>query len=279
MPGIEQGVRPQRQGGSPVVFGDQAREEMASALRRAEVDRCAIDPVTETWPGADLADAYAVQLINVRRRQQAGERLCGFKVGLTSKTMQEMLGVDQPDYGHLLAPMVLSSGAEVARQALIAPRVEVETAFVLGAPLAGPGVTVTDVLRATEFVLPAIEVIDSRIADWKITLVDTVADNASSALVVLGTRPVPLASTDLRLTGAVLEVDGQVVDTGAGAAVLGHPALAVAWLANALAGYGVSFEEGQVILPGSCTRAVSVEAGSTVRAELSDIGAVAVRFC
>lgn len=260
------------------MIGEQYRKEVAAALACAEAERQPIDPVTETWSGFDVDDAYAVQLHNVRSRQQAGERLCGFKVGLTSLAMQQMLGVDQPDYGHLLAPMIVASGSEVERSSLVAPRVEVETAFVLGSPLSGPEVTIVDVLRATEFVLPAIEVIDSRIAEWRITLADTVADNASSALVVLGTRPVLLRDADLRLTGAVLELDGRVADTGAGAAVLGHPAVAVAWLANALAAYDVTFEPGQVILPGSCTRAVPVDAGSAVRAELSGIGSVSVSF-
>lgn len=260
------------------MITEELADDIAAELAEAE-ERCApIEPVTSRWPGVDLADAYGIQLCNVDRRRRAGDRICGFKVGLTSRAMQEMLGVGEPDYGHLMASMMLPSGAEIERSALVAPRVEVETAFVLGRRLEGPGVTVTDVLRATEFVLPALEIIDSRIVDWRIALPDTVADNASAARVVLGTTPVRPEASDLRLTGAVLEVDGQVVETGAGAAVLGHPAVAVAWLANALAAYGVAFDAGHVVLPGSCTRAASVERGSTARAELSALGQVGVRF-
>lgn len=260
------------------MLSDEQRGDVARALSAAEADRRPIDPVTKTWPEMDLDDAYRVQLVNVRRRLDAGERIAGFKVGLTSRAMQEMLGVDQPDYGHLFASMILPSGTVIDRSALIAPRVEVETAFVLGAPLAGPAVTVADVLRATELVLPAIEVIDSRVRDWHITLGDTIADNASSAMVVLGMEPSRPAALDLRLAGAVLARNGEIVETGAGAAVLGHPAVAVAWLANALATYGIEFHEGDVILPGSCTRALTVDVGDAIRAELSGLGPVDVVF-
>lgn len=260
------------------VLSDEQRREVAHSLAVAEDERQAIDPITETWPDTGIEDAYAIQLANIRRRADGGDRIGGFKVGLTSRAMQEMLGVAEPDYGHLLGSMIMPSGAVLERDSLVSPRVEVETAFVLARPLVGPGVTIADVLRATEFVLPAIEVIDSRIKDWRIALVDTVADNASAAIVVLGTQPTRLTSVDLRLTGAVLARNGEVVETGAGAAVLGHPAVAVAWLANMLATYEIEFGEGQVILPGSCTRALSVDADDSIRAEMSDLGSVDVTF-
>ena len=260
------------------MLSAEIRHRAAADLAEAEEGATPIGPLVERLPGLDLDDAYAIQRCNIDRRCNAGDPVRGYKVGLTSRAMQEMLGVGEPDFGHLLASMVLTSGAVVPAPALIAPKVEVETAFVLGRALAGPGVSVVDVLRATEFVLPAIEVIDSRIAEWRISLNDTVADNASSARVVLGTRPVPPADLDLRLTGAVLAHNGQVVETGTGAAVLGHPAVAVAWLANTLADYGIGFEEGQVILPGSCTRAVDVHAGDLVRADMTDLGGVEVIF-
>lgn len=260
------------------VLGDEQRTAAALALAAAESGRVPIGPITVSWTDADIDDAYEIQLANVRRRVGEGDRIAGFKVGLTSRAMQEALGVGEPDYGHLLGSMILPSGSVIERSSLVSPRVEVETAFILARPLVGPGVTVVDVLRATEFVLPAIEVIDSRIADWRITLVDTVADNASSAMVVLGTRPTRLDAVDLRLTGAVLGANGQVVETGAGAAVLGHPAVAVAWLANTLASRHIEFAEGQIILPGSCTRALSVDAGDSIRAEMSDLGSVDVTF-
>lgn len=256
----------------------EREEQCAVALAQAERDRLPIAPLTETWPSMNVADAYAVQLRNVRRREAEGDSVRGYKVGLTSRAMQSMLGVDQPDFGHLLASMVLSSGTCVDRASLIAPRVEPEMAFVLGTRLCGPGVDVADVLAATDFVLPAIEIIDSRIVGWRIAFADTVADNASGARVALGTQRAPLDAVDPRLAGVVLERNGEIVETGATAAVLGHPAVAVAWLVNTLGERGVPFEPGQVVLSGSCTRAAPVEAGDRVQMEMAGLGSVEVRF-
>jgi 2-keto-4-pentenoate hydratase len=197
-------------------------------------------------------------------------------IGLTAKAMQEMLGVDEPDYGCLYADRVLEDGAQIAAAGLIAPRVEPEIAFVLAKPLSGPGVTAQDVLAATAYVVPALEVIDSRIADWNIGLVDTIADNASCARVVLGSQRSGSLDVDLAAAAVDLWVNGESVQQGTGAAVLGHPAEAIAWLANALAGHGVTLQAGHVLLPGSLTAAVPFAAGDHVVADFAELGTVEV---
>ncbi|HVX23164.1 MAG TPA: 2-keto-4-pentenoate hydratase [Acidimicrobiales bacterium] len=255
-----------------------ARRQAASALADAERSRLPIEPLSKCYPGMDLDDAYAIQMLNIEDRLTAGSAVRGHKVGLTSKAMQTMLGVDQPDYGHLLTDMFIADRDVVAADRYLQPRVEIEIAFVLGSGLGGGGVTAADVLRATEFVVPAIEVIDSRIADWAITLEDTVADNGSSAGVVLGCRPTKIGDRDLRLVRGILERSGRLVETGLGAAVLGNPVSAVAWLANSLHQMGVALEAGHVVLPGSCTRAVDVVPGDVVRAEFDGLGDVVVCF-
>jgi len=250
----------------------------ADALHRAYEDRVPIPPLTETFTDISVEDAYEIQQTNIRRRLAAGDTIEGHKVGLSAKAMQQMLGVNEPDFGHLLAGMFLyeSDTADISR--FLQPRAEIEVAFVLGRSLAGPGVSVADVLMATEFVLPSIEIVDSRIADWKIKLVDTIADNASSGAVVLGGSPTKLTDVDVRLIGATLRSNGELRETGASGAVLGNPAVAVAWLANKLAGFGVSLEAGHVIMPGSCTRMIPITAGDVIRAEFDRLGHVTVAF-
>lgn len=260
------------------MLKNDKRQAAAKALAQAERDREPIPPLTETYPGIDVEDAYEIQLINVRDRVESGSRVLGHKVGLTARAMQQMMNVDEPDYGHLLDDMFAFEGSTISCDRFLAARVEPEVAFVLGAPLRGPGCTVADVLRATEFVVPAIEVIDTRITDWKIKLPDTIADNASSAMVVLGGSPTLLAEVDIRLLGVVLRRNGAIADTGATGAVLSNPATAVAWLANKVSAFGVSLEAGHVILPGSCTKAVDVHRGDTVRADFDVLGHVSVAF-
>jgi 2-keto-4-pentenoate hydratase len=189
-----------------------------------------------------------------------------------------MMGVDEPDYGHLLDTMFVFEDSEVPTAELCYPRVEVEVAFVLKAPLSGPNCNAAHVLRATDFVVPSIEIIDSRILDWKITLPDTIADNASSARVVLGGSPRSLLDVDVRTVGASLTKNGMIVESGVAGAVLGNPVTAVAWLANKVHAFGVTLEPGHVILPGSCTRAVDVGPGDVVRADFAGLGHVAVTF-
>lgn len=254
------------------------RARAADLLEEAERGRQPIAPLTEAWPDMTVDDAYEIQLINILRRVEAGAVVRGHKVGLSSLAMQKMMGVDEPDYGHLLHDMFHYEGFEIEAARYLQPRVEVEVAFVLGADLAGPACTVADVIRATDHILPAIELIDSRIRDWDIRLPDTIADNASSAGVILGANPTRLHEVDVRLLGATLRVNGSIVETGAAGAVLGNPVTAVAWLANKVHAFGVTLEAGQVILPGSCTRAVDVRAGDAVDVEFQSLGRVSALF-
>ena len=260
------------------MLSDDERKQAAAALERAEAERTPIPPLTETFPSMDVADAYGIQLINISRRVADGAIVRGHKVGLSSRAMQQMMGVDEPDYGHLLHDMFVFEDSDVVTSNYCFPRVEVEVAFVLGRALEGPACTVADVLRATEYVVPAIELIDSRIRDWRITLPDTIADNASSAGVVLGGNPRRLTQLDVRMVAAVLRRNGRIAETGVSGAVLGNPATAVAWLANKVHSFGVTLEAGHVILPGSCTRAIDVVPGDNIRADFADLGHVAVSF-
>lgn len=261
-----------------MAVGSETHLEVAEALATAERERTPIPPLAEAWSDVDVDDAYAIQFVNIRRRLAAGERIVGHKVGLTSRPMQEMLGVDQPDYGHLLDTMSVGNDEDVPAGRYVAPRAEIEIGFVLGAPLAGPGVTADDVLAATAHLRPAIEIIDSRIMDWRIGLADTVADNASSAGFVLGTGETPPERLDLATLEARVLVNGAVTDKGSGAAVLGHPATAVSWVANTLGARGERLEAGHVVLPGACAKAVPVQPGDRVEGDFDILGRVAVTF-
>jgi 2-keto-4-pentenoate hydratase len=249
----------------------------AAELMDAERSCAPIAPFTERDASFTVDDAYAVQLEVVGARVSRGEKVVGKKIGLTSEAMQRLLGVGEPDYGHILESMVLPDDA-CSRDALIQPKVEGEIAFVMEADVRGPGVTTADVLRATAFVRPVIEIVDSRIVDWKIRLPDTVADNASSARVVLGGTKLKVDELDLRLVGMVLERNGEVVNTGSGAAVWGHPAAAVAWLANKLDEFGVWLREGDIVLSGAFTAAADAHKGDTFVAAFDRLGCVSVRF-
>ncbi|GAY08478.1 2-keto-4-pentenoate hydratase [Pseudonocardia sp. N23] len=221
----------------------------------------------------DLAVAYEVQRGVVALRLGRGERLVGGKLGLTSRAKQIAMGVDRPLHGLVTSGMVRTSGSRLSLEELIHPRVEPEIAFVLGQPLEGPGVTVADVLAATRYVCPALDVIDSRYEGFTFTHLDAVADNASSAVFALGDDLVA-PTGDLALTGCVLEVDGRVVESAAGAAVMGHPAAAVAYMANQLVATGRRLEAGWVVLSGGLTAPVPLLSGSTVTATLSGLGSV-----
>ena len=260
------------------MLSDDVRSTVADALRDAEVERRPIPPLRETWPEIDVVDAYEIQLLNIRRRLEAGAGVRGHKVGLSSKAMQDMMGVNEPDYGHLLTDMAVSSDEPVPAERYCFPRVEVEVAFVLGETLPGAGCTEDDVLRATEYVAPAIELIDSRIADWDIRIADTIADNASSAGFVLGPERVSPSDVDLRSIEAVLMRNGEKVAEGRSDAVLGNPVTAVAWLADKVAGFGVTLEAGHVILPGSVHRAIDVHPGDAFVADFEGFGSVSLNF-
>jgi 2-oxopent-4-enoate hydratase len=252
--------------------------DLAARLRAAEDDRAPIPPLTEEIPELTVADAYRIQQINVHRRKEEGGLVRGRKVGLTSLAMQQQLGVDEPDFGALFSDMVIEEGDPIPVSELIQPRIEAEIAFVMETDLQGPGVSSADALRAVAGALPALEIIDSRVADWKIKLPDTIADNASSARVVCGGRLTPIADLDLRTIGMVLSVDGAVAATGAGAAVLGNPIRCVAWLANKLGEFGVPLRAGDLVLAGALHAAVGVAAGTSVQAEFSELGSVTTRF-
>jgi 2-keto-4-pentenoate hydratase len=261
-----------------MALSEEDVRRLAGQLWDAERGSAPVSPISTRHADADIDDAYRIQLEGIRLRTGAGDRVRGHKVGLTARVMRQQFGVAQPDFGHLLASMFHPEGEPLAVDELIAPRVEPELAFVLGAALLGPGVTVADVLAATAFVLPALEIIDSRIQDWRIGIVDTVADNASSAKVVLGGTRTPVSDVDPRLIGVVLRRNGEIVETGATGAVLGNPAQAVAWLANTIAGHGGGLDAGDLIMPGTCTRAVDLAPGDTVRADFDRLGHVGVSF-
>lgn len=253
---------------------EQAAQTLLDVYRSGEP----CEPLTASFDGLTLDEAYQVQLEQVRQWRESGRELRGHKVGLTSRAMQQQLGVDQPDYGHLFADMFHAGDVPVDVDRYIAPRIEPEIAFVLSRPLKGPGITVPDAVRAVDFVLPALEIIDSRIRDWRITLVDTIADNASSGGLVLGAQPAPLSAANLATVGCNLMRNGRLADTGTGGAVLGHPLRALVWLANTLGSFGVSLEEGDVVLPGSCTTALPVTPGDVFQAVFDGLGSVSVEF-
>ncbi|WP_066367367.1 2-keto-4-pentenoate hydratase [Herbidospora mongoliensis] len=258
---------------------------MTDIQRAATILRDAYDTGTpcpplrgDLLPEGDVATAYAVQQAQVERWTAEGRRPVGAKIGLTNPVVQKALGVYQPDFGVLFADMAVPDGAEVAPGRVLQPRVEAEIAFVLGADLPHEQVTVVDVIRATDHLLPAIEIVGSRVANWDISIVDTVADNASSGLFVLGTSPRRVADVDLRLCGAVLEHDGEPVSVGAGAACLGNPAHAVAWLAGTLARAGRPLRAGDVVLSGALGPMVPVTPGAAYEARISGLGSVRICF-
>jgi 2-keto-4-pentenoate hydratase len=262
----------------PTMLSDEVRREVAAALVAAERDQRPIPPLRESWPEIDVVDAYEIQLLNIRQRLAHGATVHGHKVGLSSRAMQEMMGVDEPDYGHLLSDMAVSSSRPVSAGRYCYPRVEVEVGFILGAPLPGADCTEQDVIDATEAVAPAIELIDSRILDWNIRIGDTIADNASSAGYVLGPDRVKPTDIDLRAIDARLIRNGEQVAEGRSDAVLGNPVTAVAWLARKVASFGVTLEAGHVILPGSVHRAIDVRPGDDFEAVFDGLGTVQLSF-
>lgn len=260
------------------MLSAQTRAELAAALAEAERGRMPISPLTAAHPEIDATDAYEIQLINIGRRVDGGATVVGHKVGLSSKAMQTMMGVDEPDYGHLLADMEVFENVAVPAANYLFPRVEVEVGFVLADDLPGASCTEDDVLAATAAFAPAIELIDSRITDWKIALCDTIADNASSAGFVLGAQRVSPKDVDITAIDAVLTRNGEVVAEGRSDAVLGNPVTAVAWLARKVDGFGVRLKAGDIVLPGSCTRAIDVHAGDTFVADFAGLGSVRLSF-
>jgi 2-oxo-hept-3-ene-1,7-dioate hydratase len=266
------------------TLDDRQVRQIAARLLQAERDREPIRQLSLDHPEMTLEDAYAVQHAGVELKLAEGRRLLGRKIGLTSRTMQQAVAIDEPDYGALYDDMFFDDGTDVPADRFIRPRVEVELAFVLGETLKGPGCTRFDVLRATEYVTPAMEILDARVqmADPQTghtrTIVDTIADNAADAGLVLGGRAVRPMDVDLRWVSALLYRNGVIQESGVAAAVLNHPANGVAWLANKLARYGVALEARQVILSGSFTRPVHAYGGDTFHADFGPLGNVTCRF-
>ncbi|HEB27343.1 MAG TPA: 2-oxopent-4-enoate hydratase [Porticoccus sp.] len=248
-------------------------------LYNALVTRTTVAPLTDRQSDITIEDAYHISLHMVNRRVEAGERIIGKKIGVTSAAVQNMLKVYQPDFGYLTDSMVYSSGADMPiSQHLIAPKAEGEIAFILKKDLIGPGITNADVLRATECVMPCFEVVDSRVEDWKIKIEDTVADNASCGLFILGNQAISPAKIDLVTAGMVVEKNGVIISTGAGAAALGSPVNCVAWLANTLGEFGIPLKAGEVILSGSLVPLEPVQAGDFMRVDIGGMGSASVRF-
>ncbi len=256
----------------------EASRAVADKLFAAENTRTPIPPVREMLPADAIDLAYAAQEINTERRLKEGRRLVGRKIGLTSLAVQRQLGVDQPDYGMLFHDMAVPDGWDVSYGRLIQPKVEAEIALVIGRDLDGDKLTIADILRAVEFALPAIEIVNSRIADWKIGILDTIADNASSGLYVLGASPKKLDGLDLRLAGMVMERAGEPVSVGVGAACLGDPLSATLWLANTMAKAGRPLRAGDTVLSGALGPMVTVKRGEVYEARVSGLGSVRAAF-
>ena len=259
------------------MLTDKERAHAADILMEAERTRTPALQLSKTFPHIEIEDSYAIQSETTRRKIAAGRRLIGHKVGLTSKAMQQSSQIDEPDYGHLLDDMMLQDGAKIPHGNYCVPRVEPELAFVLATPLKGPGIGLLDVLRATEYVVPAIEIIDARVQNPR-KITDTVADNGAAAGIVLGGRPVKPMDIDLRWVGAVFYRNSEIEETGLAAGVLGHPAMGIAWLANKVGRFGTVLEPGHVMLSGSFTRPVWAAKGDTLHADFGPLGAVAVQF-
>lgn len=254
-----------------------SNEALSRMLYDAQKSKLSVDALSGLEPALTVDDAYEIQINNVNKLIDAGEVISGKKIGLTSTGMQQLLGVNEPDYGHLFESMECRNGI-VDREEMLQPKVEGEIAFILKKDLKGPGVTVEDVLDATDYVAAALEIVDSRVRDWKIKLVDTVADNASSGCYVLSSRKIKLEGISLRSIHMTLYKNGEMYNQGTGADVLGDPAYSVAWLANKMAIYGVHLKKGEVILSGAFSAAPPAAEGDRFEAVFDLLGSVEVEF-
>lgn len=253
-------------------------KEYAALLAEAERTRIGTSQLTSLDSELSVTEAYHIQLENIQNKIDQGQKIVGKKIGLTSLAMQKMLGVDEPDYGHLLDSMVVDNGGTISMEKVLQPKVEAEIAFVLKKDLKGPNVTTLDVLQATDYIVPSLEIVDSRVKDWKIKLQDTIADNASSGFYVLGEKKAKIEDINLELLGMALLKNGEIVNTGVGAAALGNPATCVAWLANCLAEFDIPLIAGEVILSGALSAAVEAKSGDEFTAKFAHLGQVSVRF-
>ncbi|MCU1561615.1 fumarylacetoacetate hydrolase family protein [Mycetocola sp.] len=251
---------------------------LGDALLEVYASRVPLAPLTATHPDLSVEDAYGVQLHQVAAWRAAGRTVVGFKVGLTSLAMQEQLGVDQPDFGHLFDDMVLDASAPISLRDYIAPRIEPEISFVLKKDLRGPGLTAADVTDAVSHAVISLEIIDSRIADWKIKLADTISDNASSGALLLGADEIAHVDVDLAAIEVSLLRNAELMATGLGAAVLGHPIEGAVWLANTFGALGQTLEAGSIIMAGSITAAVAIVPGDTITADFGTLGSITASF-
>lgn len=254
-------------------------KKYAQILREAEDSGISIEqPISVMYPEISIEEAYAIQLLNIDQKLKEGHKVVGKKIGLTSVAMQQVFNVDQPDYGHLLDSMEVKNGASITMDKVMQPKIEGEIAFVLKEDLKGPNVTTEDVIAATDYIVPSIEIVCSRIKDWKIKLEDTVADNASSGLFILGDNKFAIDQVDIINKEMKLYKNGVLVNQGRGEDAFGNPAYCVAWLANKLSEFGVTLKKGEVILSGALSAAVSAEANDTITVSFSNLGDVTVKF-
>lgn len=249
-------------------------DELYEALTKCQM----VEPLTDREPEMTIEDAYSISTRLLERRLADGEKIIGKKIGVTSKAVQNMLNVHQPDFGYLTDAMVCEDGIIPVTDKMIQPKAEGEIAFILKKDLKGPGVTTADVLRATDFVVPCFEIVDSRVRDWKIKIQDTISDNASCGYFSLGNQTANPRKLDLSTVGMVLEKNGHVVATGAGAAALGSPLTCVAWLANTLGQYDIPLKAGEVILSGSLVPLIPVEPGDHMTVHIGGIGSASLCF-
>jgi len=259
------------------MMSDADRKKAAQLLLEAERTRKPVLQLSKTWPDIRIEDSYAIAALVTEEKVRAGAKVIGNKIGLTSKAMQQSSQIDEPDYGTLLDTMLVEDGGKVPHANYCVPRVELELTFILGKALQGPGVGLVDVLRATEYVVPSIEIIDARVQNPR-KIYDTVADNGAAAGLVMGGRPVRPFDVDLRWVGGIMYRNSEIEETGVAAGVLGHPAMGIAWLANKIGRFGARLEAGQVMLAGSFIRPVWANKGDTLHADFGPLGAVAVQF-
>ncbi|MEN9609477.1 MAG: 2-oxo-hepta-3-ene,7-dioic acid hydratase [Bacteroidota bacterium] len=259
-------------------------EKEAQLLYLAERNRTQISATTVRYPNMTIADAYAIQKQGIELKKQAGRTVVGYKIGLTSRVMQRSMKINEPDYGILMDDMVFEEGAEIVAANFLDPRVEVELAFMLHTPLKGEHITIFDVLRATEYVIPAVELIAARTfrvhpeTKYVRNVCDTIADNAANAGIIVGGRPMKPDAVDLRWIGAMLYKNGVLEETGLAAGVLNHPAKGIAWLAQKYAAYGMGLEAGKIILAGSFTSALVAQAGDTFHIDFGNMGSFGIKF-
>jgi len=259
------------------MISDADRQKAATDLLAAEEARQPMVQLSKTWPEITLEDAYAIQDTLIRRKVAKGAKVIGYKIGLTSKAMQAASQIDEPDYGHLLDSMMIADGARIRHDAYCAPRVEIELVFVLNQELKGPGIGLMEVMRATEYVVPAMEIVDARVQNPR-KIFDTVADNGAAAGLVIGGRPLKPFDVDLRWVGGALYRNADIEETGLALGVMGHPAMGIAWLANRFGHHGISLPQGQIMLAGSFIRPIWAKKGDTVHADFGPLGGLAVQF-